>query len=204
MRRTKDDKGRTLEEFLSAYSPKDYPRPSVTVDIALFSIKENNINILLIKRGGHPYLDYWALPGGFTESKETVYESAERELFEETNLRDIPLEELGVFSEPSRDPRSWTMTDAFFALVDRDKISPKAGDDARDTKWFDITINSSENTVELWLKSDEDEFSIILEKNIKKGVTGDYSIFKTVENNGIAFDHGEIIAKALDKMNFLK
>ncbi|MGN1132208.1 MAG: NUDIX domain-containing protein, partial [Ruminococcus sp.] len=130
MRRTKDDKGRTLEEFLSTYSPKDYPRPSVTVDMILFSIKENNISVLLIKRGGHPYLDYWALPGGFTESKETVYESAERELFEETNLKDIPLEELGVFSEPSRDPRSWTMTDAFFSVVDRDKIAPKAGDDA--------------------------------------------------------------------------
>ena len=96
------------------------------------------------------------------------------------------------------------MTDAFFALVDRDKISPKAGDDARDTKWFDITINSSENTVELWLKSEEEKFNIILRKNIKKGVTGDYSMFKTVENNGIAFDHGEIIAKALDKMNFIK
>ncbi|MGN0460464.1 MAG: NUDIX domain-containing protein [Ruminococcus sp.] len=204
MRRTKDDKGRTLEEFLKAYSPKDYPRPSVTVDMVLFSIKENNISVLLIKRGGHPYLDYWALPGGFTESKETVYESAERELFEETNLKDIPLEELGVFSEPSRDPRSWTMTDAFFAVVDRDKIAPKAGDDARDVLWFDIEINCHNNLVELRLKSDLDNINIILEKNIKKGVTGDYSLFKTIENGGIAFDHGEIIAKALDKMNYLK
>lgn len=203
MRRTIDDKGRTLEEFLNSYSPKNYPRPSVTVDIALFSIKENNISVLLIKRGGHPYLDYWALPGGFTESKETVYKSAERELFEETNLSDIPLEELGVFSEPSRDPRSWTMTDAFFSVVDKDKISPKAGDDAKDALWFEIDIKCDNNLVELTLKGDE-EISIILKRNIKKGVTGNYSLFKTIENNGIAFDHGEIIAKALDKMNFIK
>lgn len=70
MKRTVDDKGFTLEEFLQNYKAKDYPKPSVTADIVLFSIKENKVQVLLIKRGGHPFLDHWALPGGFAESDE--------------------------------------------------------------------------------------------------------------------------------------
>ncbi|MGN1131836.1 MAG: hypothetical protein ACI4RL_02935, partial [Ruminococcus sp.] len=70
--------------------------------------------------------------------------------------------------------------------------------------WFDIEINCHNNLVELRLKNDEDNINIILKKHVKKGVTGDYSLFKTIENGGIAFDHGEFIAKALDKMNYLK
>ena len=54
MKRTVDDKGFTLEEFLQNYKAKDYPKPSVTADIVLFSIKENKVQVLLIKRGGHP------------------------------------------------------------------------------------------------------------------------------------------------------
>ena len=65
MKRTVDDKGFTLEEFLQNYKAKDYPKPSVTADIVLFSIKENKVQVLLIKRGGHPFLDHWAFPGGF-------------------------------------------------------------------------------------------------------------------------------------------
>ena len=109
---------------------------SVTADIVLFSIKENNVQVLLIKRGGHPFLDHWALPGGFAESDETIFETAKRELYEETSIKDIPIEEIGVFSSPNRDPRSWTMTDSFLAIVDKDKIKPIAGDDAKDAKWF--------------------------------------------------------------------
>lgn len=204
MRREKDKNGKTLQEFLAEYNPKDYPRPSVTVDIVLFSIKENSIKILLIKRGGHPYLDYWALPGGFTESEETTYESAKRELWEETTIKDIPFEELGVFSSPNRDPRNWTMTDAFIAIANEDKVKPIANDDAREALWFHIGIKNKEKSVELTLENKEDNISIILERNITKGVTGNLFSFKTIKNDGIAFDHGEIIAKALAKIGYIQ
>ena len=205
MKRTVDDKGFTLEEFLQNYKAKDYPKPSVTADIVLFSIKENKVQVLLIKRGGHPFLDHWALPGGFAESDETIFDTAKRELYEETSIKDIPIEEIGVFSSPNRDPRSWTMTDSFLAIVEKDKIKPIAGDDAKDAKWFDIKINDSDDKVKLVL-SNKDENEIInieLEKNITKGVTKNNADFKIISNDGLAFDHGEIICKALTKIGFI-
>lgn len=205
MKRTVDDKGFTLEEFLQNYKAKDYPKPSVTADIVLFSIKENKVQVLLIKRGGHPFLDHWALPGGFAESDETIFDTAKRELYEETSIKDIPIEEIGVFSSPNRDPRSWTMTDSFLAIVDKDKIKPIAGDDAKDAKWFSIKINDSDDKVKLVL-SNKDENEIInieLEKNITKGVTKNNADFKIISNDGLAFDHGEIICKALTKIGFI-
>lgn len=199
MRRLRDNNNKTLEEFLAEYSPKNYPRPSVTADIVLLWIKEN-YKILLIKRGGHPYLDYWALPGGFAEQGETVEASAHRELLEETCLKEIDFEPLGVFSKPGRDPRGWTITSAYFSVVDGNKLSPKANDDARDADWFDIEVK--DNT--LTFKNKDESFDIILKKNYNKGVTGNYITFDTLENGGIAFDHGEIIATALAKLGVIK
>ena len=204
MKRTVDDNGYTLEEFLQNYKTKNYPKPSVTADIVLFSIKENKAEVLLIKRGGHPFLDHWALPGGFAESDETIFNTAKRELYEETSIKDIPIEEIGVFSSPNRDPRSWTMTDAFMAVVDKDKIKPIAGDDAKDAKWFSIEINDTDDKVKLILKNDENEIiNIELEKIITKGVTQNNAEFKIISNDGLAFDHGEIICKALTKIKFI-
>ncbi len=203
MRRLKDDQGRTLENFLASYSPNDYPRPAVTADIVLLSKKENKFKVLLIKRGGHPFLDYWALPGGFAEKDETVEETAKRELTEETSLKNIVLEELGLFSTPSRDPRTWTMTDVFFSVVNVDELKPKAGDDAEDTKWFDIDVNDGKNQVTINFCNGNESFKIILNKKYIKGITRNKVDFSTVINEGLAFDHGEIIAAVLTRLGFI-
>ena len=62
----------TEREFLAAYRPGDYPRPSVTADMAVFRERERGRELLLIRRGGHPFLGKWALPGGFSEPGETL------------------------------------------------------------------------------------------------------------------------------------
>ncbi|MBQ9674057.1 MAG: NUDIX hydrolase [Ruminococcus sp.] len=200
MKRLTDDNGKTLEEFLAGYSPKDYPRPSVTADIVLLSKNDDKYSVLLIKRGGHPYLDHWALPGGFAEKNETIHETAKRELIEETSLDSILMEELGVFSTPSRDPRCWTMTDAFFAVVNADEVQPKAKDDAKDAQWFTIEISDSETQTKLTLKNNDETLNITLSKKVTAGVTKDIVGFKITENDGVAFDHGEIIASALERI----
>lgn len=199
MKRLKDSKGRTLEEFLAGYCPGDYPLPSVTADIVLLSKSDNKYEVLLIKRGGHPFLDHWALPGGFTEPGETVYTTAQRELFEETSLSDLPLEELGLFSTPNRDPRNWTMTSAYFTIAEKNKIKPIAADDAMDVMWFDISIDDSNTKTRLTFAGDE-TISVSLEKNIRAGITKNIVTFKTLENDGLAFDHAEIIATALERI----
>ena len=101
----RDKNGLTEEEYLAQYRPKDYNRPSVTADIVVFRTVKADCELLLIQRGGHPYLGKWALPGGFSRESEPVSETARRELEEETHLTGIFLEPVGLFSTPGRDPR---------------------------------------------------------------------------------------------------
>lgn len=133
MAEVKNEKGQTLAEFLAVYDPRIYQRPSVTVDVALLT---DEGEVLLIRRADHPNIGRWALPGGFIEMDETLYESAARELREETGLKDILLYSLGVFGEVSRDPRTRVITAAFWAQAARDLLNVRAGDDAADARLF--------------------------------------------------------------------
>src|SRR4051812_2201567 len=98
--RLKDRQGLTEEQFLRSYDVSIYDRPSVTVDMLIFTVvdehKENyrklpekSLKLLLVKRGVHPYMGRWALPGGFVNKKESVDEAALRELKTETNIDDV-------------------------------------------------------------------------------------------------------------------
>ncbi len=113
----------------------DYPRPALTVDIVLLS-REDSPKVLLIQRGKDPFAGCWAFPGGFVEAGETLLAAAKRELLEETSVKILELEQLYTAGDPGRDPRGWTISVAFLAFVDRQKIKPKAADDAAAVKWF--------------------------------------------------------------------
>jgi 8-oxo-dGTP diphosphatase len=120
---------------------REYPKPSLTADVATFSLDEQQrLSVLLIRRGHAPFAGQWAIPGGFCEPQETVSESAARELLEETGIAGLPLEEVRVFSRPGRDPRGWVVSVAFIAVlpVDRRKEA-KGSDDATDAKFFVIS-----------------------------------------------------------------
>ena len=115
----------------------DYPRPSVTVDIALLAGISNTRKILLIERKHDPFKGMWALPGGFVEENEDLPAAAYRELKEETGIENIPLKQFGAFGKPGRDPRGHTISIGFFALLP-EIIQAFAGDDASNAKWFSI------------------------------------------------------------------
>jgi 8-oxo-dGTP diphosphatase len=115
----------------------EYPRPAVTVDVVLFTIRAGDLAVLMIRRGGPPFKGHWALPGGFVEENETLERAAARELQEETGLVQTQLEQLGAFGDPGRDPRGHTVSVAFFAFVVA-ATRPVAADDAADAQWVPL------------------------------------------------------------------
>lgn len=189
----RDKNGLTEEEFLAAYSPKNYPRPSLTADICVFRRKDEGLELLLVKRGGHPFLGCWATPGGFVNSKETADEAAARELEEETHVAGLALEPVGLFSTPGRDPRGWTISYAFCALDDTGAIA-KAGDDAAKAIWFKVTPSQKAGRTTLALDAGDAHLETSFATQ-EAPVTGRLRP-KDVEGQGLAFDHAEIIAAA--------
>ena len=115
----------------------DPPRLAVTTDVVLFTIREEELQLLLIKRKHAPFAGSWALPGGFVHPAESLEESARRELEEETGVTGVFLEQLYTFGAPDRDPRSRVVTVAYYALVPADRLTLRAASDAADVGWFD-------------------------------------------------------------------
>jgi len=120
------------------YDVSQYERPSVTVDVVVFTILDGELKVLLIKRKHWPYGGMWAVPGGFVGIHEGLEVAAYRELREETGVsgEDVYLEQLYTFGEPGRDPRTRVITISYFALVSADKLHLRAADDAADVDWF--------------------------------------------------------------------
>ena len=116
----------------------DWPRPSVTTDIVVLAEREAGLSILLIRRKGEPFIGQWALPGGFLDEGETLQVCAARELKEETGVIASDLSLVGVYGDPGRDPRGWTVSIAFLMRVASADTAPVAGDDAAEVGWFAV------------------------------------------------------------------
>ncbi len=127
-----------MENHAKEYNVEEFERPSVTVDVILFTIKENKLKVLLIKRGAWPFEDMWAIPGGFISMDESLEHAAARELTEEAGIENVYLEQLYTFGDPKRDPRTRVITVAYFALVDSAKLkqSEKTDKEVTGSKWF--------------------------------------------------------------------
>jgi 8-oxo-dGTP diphosphatase len=129
-----------IPETAETYDVTKYERPSVTVDVVIFSILDEKLKVLLIKRKIWPYEGMWAIPGGFVRMDESLETAAYRELAEETGVtsENVYLEQLYTFGQPDRDPRTRVLTVAYFALVSADKIRAQAADNAEDVAWFSV------------------------------------------------------------------
>lgn len=208
------------KEYLKNYNIASYDRPSIATDIVVFTIDKEEVEdtrqqpikrlkVLLIKRASFPFKDLWALPGGFCRKNEDVYETARRELYEETNVKDAYLTLSGIYGEADRDPRGWIISHAFMALTDGKKCELRADTDAWDAKWFEVDIkliqkekkcDSDEayikNEYILNLKCDETVLAAsVTETTIYKNYHERVS-YEIKENQGLAFDHAKIIVNA--------
>ena len=195
--------GLTEAEFLAAYRPGDYERPSVTVDVLLLRMKKDLscLQTLLIRRRNHPYIGCWALPGGFIEMNESAYESACRELKEETGIDGIYLEQLYTMNQPDRDPRMRVIDVSYTGLIPYDEQKEaEAGDDAEDAGWFDITFSDKKIILDGTERDVHIEYSLS-EKSFRNGniVVRNY-VPKPVSEERLAFDHSEIVLEGLTKL----
>jgi 8-oxo-dGTP diphosphatase len=104
--------------------------PALSTDAVIFDASDR---LLLIRRKHPPHQGAYALPGGFVDVGETVEEGCRRELLEETGLTAGTLKLVGVYSDPSRDPRGHNVSVAFVGRIE--SAEPVAGDDAAEAEW---------------------------------------------------------------------
>lgn len=115
---------------------QEYPSIAVTVDLVVLTVRDDQLQVLTVRRGEEPFLGWWALPGGFLRPDEDLAGAAARELHEETALsaERVHLEQLASYGTPDRDPRMRTVTVAYLAFA-ADLPLPSAGSDAADARW---------------------------------------------------------------------
>ena len=111
-----------------------YRNPTPTVDVIL----QRESRVLMVRRKKDPFKGQLALPGGFVHEGETVETAAKREAMEETSLEVEPIEILGVYSDPKRDPRKHIATVVFVGIIVGG--SETAGDDAASLEWVDLPV----------------------------------------------------------------
>ena len=113
--------------------------PLVTADIALFTIHEGSLRVLLVKRANAPELGRWALPGGVLDpvSDADLDDTARRVLSGKTGV-DVPfLDQVATFSGATRDPRGWSLSVLYYALLPRDQVPAVAGSKTAAIEWRD-------------------------------------------------------------------
>ena len=219
----KNSAGQTLETFLEAYNPKKYDNPCNTVDIAVFQgswEKEQQtltgMRLLMIRRGNHPNIGFWALPGGFVELRENLADAARRELMEETGVTGTALTQLGTWGDYDRDPRWRVITTLYAAVIDR-PMAVKGGDDAADALWFDVRLTEGPDgsrpetgsgsaepagsIIKLSLTSHEAGLVLTCEAACRRGKPGtlEEDSYRLLSSDRIAGDHGLMIIDAARK-----
>jgi 8-oxo-dGTP diphosphatase len=121
----------------------DFPRPLTTVDVLIFTVIDDALKVLLVQRpndGDEPFPGLWALPGGFVDiDRDADLEAcARRKLREKTGVASPYLEQLGSWGGAARDPRGWSATHAYFALMPSDGVTLAKGANAADAAWFNV------------------------------------------------------------------
>lgn len=215
-----NEQGLSLQNYLEQYDPLAYENPSVTADIVVFrQLEETNIaeggwQVLLVKRKNHPCIGQWALPGGFVNLREDIETAVKRELLEETGIEGLPVEQLYTWGEANRDPRHRIITVAYMSVADAQKADLKAGDDAADAVWADLSfrkLSEEELPPENGLESrSRERYEMVLtcdskgiaircaaarQKN-KRGWIRETS-YTVAETGGLAFDHPRFLLKAI-------
>ncbi len=117
---------------------KKYRFTVVATDVVILTIKDEKLQILLIKMKKNPYQNCWAAPGGMIKPKEAVDDAAKRILKEKAGIKNVYLEQLYTFGRVNRDPFGRVVSVAYFALIPGDNLSLKTTKEYGDIRWFSV------------------------------------------------------------------
>lgn len=200
---------KTEEEFLKDYDPKAFDQLSMTADIILISVSDQEqtnyrktskkmMSILLVKRDDFPYKGKWCLPGGFLNPKtETLEECAKNVLKRETNLSNIYLEQLYTYDAIDRDPRTRVVSTSYIALVDKNRLTDMINPNAC---WFDVVLlEEKNNIVDITLDNGVDTIHLSIKKELREKTTDRYR-FVALKNDDLAFDHALVILAGIERL----
>ena len=196
------------EEFLKDYDSSQFEKLSMTADILLLSVSDQEqanyrktskkmMSILLVKRDDYPYKGKWCLPGGFLDpQKETLEECAKRVLKRETNLEDIYLEQLYTFDSLKRDPRMRIVSTSYVSLIDKNRLTQKV----KNASWFDIILmEEKDGIIEFNLNNGVESISFSIKKTLRDKTTDRYD-FSPIKNEKLAFDHACVILAGVERI----
>ncbi|HET6821327.1 MAG TPA: NUDIX domain-containing protein [Anaerolineales bacterium] len=116
-----------------------YEQVAVTVDLVVFTVNDDTLKVMLVKRAEEPFADRWSLPGGFLKSSESLEDAALRVLKEKAGVEDVYVEQLYTFGDLDRDPRARVITVAYFALIPWKELVPPPSDKVTDLMWASAT-----------------------------------------------------------------
>lgn len=197
--------GLTEKEFLDQYDDSAFRHPSNTVDMVLMTVSEGQLKLLLIRRGNHPWIGQWALPGGFVDFDEDLDDAVLRELKEETAIdEEFYFTQLYTFGSADRDPRTRVISTMYLALTDESNIrKSKAGDDAAETGWFTVkrTVTSQDDghqTSVLTLDHDDVHIAYEITDTANRNYVKTTSRLLEESSEALAADHIKAINMAVD------
>ena len=201
------------KDFLRTYDIAKYPRPSVAVDVVLFTLASNNedmqkvnvgpLQILLIQRASYPEKGKWCLPGVFCRQGEKIEDAARRALYEETGITDSYLKLNNIYSRPDRDPRGWILSTAFLGTCNKNQCVLRSGENAWKALWFDLNVTETvtqeaRTKYNLTLHNKKENIKLIIQAQ-ETAIPSAFRVKREREIvcSELGFDHGEIVTNAV-------
>ena len=195
------------EEFLKDYDSSIFKKLSITTDILIFSVSdeetgnyrklsEKKFSVLLVKRDTYPFKDMWCLPGGFVGYDEDLEDAAKRVLKNETNLDNIYIEQLYTFGSPNRDPRMRIVSTSYMSLIDKNKLDTKL---SKNADWFNITLLEDAKNIHATLDNGIDIINFVINKVLRDKTTDRYD-YVVEKNDKLAFDHPKTIVSGISRL----
>jgi len=179
-----------------------YKNQGIHLISTIFTVKDGNLKVLLIKRNNEPFKDKWALVGGALYNTETVDDGMKREIIEKTGIEDIDLHYSNIFSDINRSPVMRMIAISYVGLVDYKKLTLlKKSLKTIDSDWFDINLvpDLAYDHNEIFNKSIDTLKELIDTTNIMKSLFNYEFTIPEIQNV-----YETILNKKLDRRNFRK